>query len=67
MTVNGQPTPTYPTVREMGSAKWSFDQPFYLILFMQTGVKRVGKVDPADYPIHLEVDWVRVLKRAVDN
>ena len=31
---------------------------------MQIGGKWVGETDPADYPAHLEVDWVRVWKRA---
>ena len=63
LTVNGQPTLTYPKAAEKEPAQWPFDHPFYLILSMQIGGKWVGEADPADYPAWLEIDWVRVFQR----
>ncbi|GAA5483204.1 glycoside hydrolase family 16 protein [Haloferula sargassicola] len=62
-TVNGQPTLTYPRMPEKGPEQWPFDQRFHFILSMQIGGKWVGEPDPADYPAHLEVDWIRVFKK----
>ena len=70
-TVNGKPTHTYPRVPSQGDVQWPFHRPFYLILSMQIGGKWVngsGPTDPAHYPAGLEIDWVRVYRRAsVDN
>lgn len=67
MTVNGKPTHTYPRVEKLGDEQWPFKQKFYFILSMQIGggwVNQTGATDPTDYPAGMEVDWIRVYKRA---
>lgn len=63
-TVNGKPTMTYPKVAEKGPEQWPFDGPFYLIFSMQVEGNWVGEADPKDYPAHMEIDWVRVYRKA---
>ncbi|MFC4991777.1 glycoside hydrolase family 16 protein [Rubritalea tangerina] len=67
-TVNGKPSHSYPRRPELGDSQYPFQQPFYLILSMQIGGKWVNSPDrgpsnPAHYPAHLEVDWIRVFKK----
>ena len=66
-TVNGRPAFTYPRVPDFGEKQWPFNQPFYFILSMQIGgkwVNRSGPSNPDHYPVWMDVDWVRVYKRA---
>lgn len=66
LTVNGEPTHTYPRVPEKGDKQWPFDDPFYFVLSMQIGGKWVNKsisTNPDHYPANMEVDWVRVYSR----
>lgn len=65
LTVNGAKTLTYPRVPAKGDKQWPFKQPFYIIMSMQIGGSWVGAGDPADknYPIAMEIDWVRVYER----
>ncbi|MCB0667184.1 MAG: glycoside hydrolase family 16 protein [Saprospiraceae bacterium] len=62
-TVNGQETFIYPRWENVDSSQWPFDQPFYLLVDMQLGGSWVGKVDPADLPTHMIVDWIRVYQQ----
>ncbi|QDU55995.1 glycoside hydrolase family 16 protein [Aeoliella mucimassa] len=67
MTINGEPTHTYPRVEALGEEQWPFCQEFYFILSMQVGggwVNQTGPTDPAHYPAGMEIDWVRVYKPA---
>lgn len=64
-TVNGKNTFTYPRLPKEDASQYPFTQPFYIILSMQIGgswVNGSGPTNPAHYPSHLEVDWVRVYK-----
>ena len=45
------------------NGKLDIDQPFYLLVDMQLGGSWVGKVDPADMPTHMIVDWIRVYQQ----
>lgn len=59
-TLNGAETFVYPRVEGVDPTQWPFDQPFYLMIDMQLGGSWVGEVDPADLPVQMIVDWVRV-------
>ena len=66
LTVNGQPTLTYPRIPDKGADQWPFKQPFYFVLSMQIGGKWVNgfmPTDAADYPAEMAIDWVRVYTR----
>ncbi len=64
-TVNGAPTMTYSRDPAKGETQWPFKQPFYIILSMQIGGSWVGAGNPSDpnYPIDMEVDWIRVYEK----
>lgn len=57
--VNGQRTFAYPRIETDIEGQFPFDIPQYLLIDMQLGGQWVGRVDPADLPIEMEVDWVR--------
>ena len=61
-TVNGERTFIYPRVENVDPTQWPFDQSFYLMIDMQLGGSWVGDVDPADLPVSMIIDWVRVYK-----
>lgn len=50
------------TARREGLDRW-FDRPMYLILNLAVGGYWGGKVDAADFPANLQVDYVRVYQR----
>ncbi len=51
--------------KEIGDTinEWPFDQPFYLLINLAVGGWYGGKIDDADFPYHLEVDYVRLYQR----
>jgi len=51
---------TYTKSDDADSKSWPFDQPFYLILNQSGGLGWPGKLDEADLPFYMHVDWVRV-------
>lgn len=61
--INGKHTFTYPRIETDKEGQFPFDRPFYLMLDMQLGGAWVGKVDPADLPVEMWIDWVRFYKR----
>lgn len=61
--VNGRKTFTYRRDGGKGPLQWPFTRPMYVILSMQIGGKWVGKENPAHYPAHMEIDWVRAYAR----
>ncbi|WP_249219750.1 glycoside hydrolase family 16 protein [Chitinophaga sp. HK235] len=58
--LNGQDTFTYPRVKDVDPSQWPYDQPFYILIDQQLGGNWVGKVNPADLPVQMIVDWVKV-------
>lgn len=58
--LNGEKTFVYPRLKNVDPTQWPFDQPFYIMIDMQLGGSWVGKVDPADLPVQMIVDWVKV-------
>lgn len=59
--INGKETFAYPRVpAEKENGQWPFTTPFYILLDMQVEGSWVGKADPAQYPIEMKIDWVRV-------
>ena len=61
--VNGQRTFAYPKIETDQEGQYPFDKPYYLLIDMQLGGSWVGKVDPADLPIEMAVEWVRYYKK----
>lgn len=59
-TVNGKPSYTYPKLDGADPAQWPFDQPFYVMLDQQLGGGWVGEIDPADLPVRVIIDWIRL-------
>lgn len=62
--INHQYTYTYHRIPEReADGQYPFCIPQYLLLDMQLGGGWVGKVDDADLPVEMEIDWVRFYER----
>lgn len=61
--INNKHTFTYPRIQTDKEGQYPFNQPFYLLIDMQLGGSWVGKVDPKDLPVEMEVDWVRFYQK----
>jgi len=61
--VNGHRTLCYPRIETDLEWQFPFDRPFLLLLDMQLGGLeddyRIGKPDPNDLPVEMQIDWVR--------
>jgi hypothetical protein len=58
--INGQKTFTYPRIKTDKEGQFPFSEhKYYLLLDMQLGGSWVGKVNPDDLPVEMEIDWVR--------
>lgn len=58
--INGEVTNVYPKIDSLQHlGQFPFYVPQYLLIDMQLGGNWVGKVDPADLPVEMEVDWVK--------
>lgn len=59
--INGVKTLCYPRVpEEEANGQYPFLRPQYMLIDMQLGGSWVGKVNPEDLPVDMEIDWVRV-------
>ena len=61
--VNRQRIFAYPQIETDQPGQYPFDRPFYLLIDMQLGGNWVGKVNPEDLPVKMEIDWVRFYKK----
>lgn len=61
---NGKKVLTYPRVEALAKdGEYPFaDHPFYLILSSQIQGEWVGNADPAEYPVEMRIDWVKVYR-----
>lgn len=58
--INNKRTFSYPRIQTDKEGQYPFDKyKYYLLLDMQLGGSWVGKVEPADLPVEMEIDWVR--------
>lgn len=59
-TVNDKETLYYPKVDSLlNKGEFPFFRDWYLMLDMQIGGSWVGPVDPNDFPVEMEIDWVK--------
>ena len=61
--INNKHTFTYPRIQTDKEGQYPFNQPYYLLIDMQLGGSWVGKVNPEDLPVEMEVDWVRFYQK----
>lgn len=62
--INGNRTFAYPRIETDKEGQYPFaDKAFYLLIDMQLGGSWVGKIDPAELPVEMEIDWVRYYKK----
>ena len=57
--INGNHTLTYPRIETDKKGQYPFGTPYYLLIDMQIEGSWVGKANPAEYPVRMEVDWVK--------
>lgn len=58
--VNGKKTFAYPRIQTDKEGQYPFSNyKHYLLIDMQLGGSWVGRVDPADLPVEMEIDWVK--------
>lgn len=60
--INGVNTMNYPRLTPRPQGQYPFIHPWYILIDMQLEGSWVGKADPADLPVEMEVDWVRYYK-----
>lgn len=60
--INGNHTFTYPKIETDKKGQYPFGTPYYLLIDMQIEGTWVGKADPKEYPVKMEVDWVKMYK-----
>ena len=60
-TLNGKKTFEYPRIETDVEGQFPYDdEPYYILMDMQLGGSWVGNVDPAQLPVEMEIDWIRV-------
>lgn len=57
--INGKKTSEYPKINGGAEGQFPYFRPMYLLIDMQLGGQWVGKVNPDDLPIQMDIDYVR--------
>lgn len=57
--INGKKTSEYPKINDGAEGQYPYYRPMYLLIDMQLGGQWVGKVNPADLPTDMQIDYVR--------
>ena len=57
--INGRTSFAYPRIETTDKGQYPFGEPFYLLVDMQIEGSWVGKADPKQLPVEMEVDWVK--------
>ena len=60
--INGENTFSYPRIQTDKEGQYPFGAPFYLLIDMQIEGSWVGKADPSQLPVKMEIDWVKMYK-----
>ena len=57
--INGKTSFSYPRIETTDKGQYPFGTPYFLLVDMQIQGSWVGKADPKQLPIEMEVDWVK--------
>lgn len=60
--VNGKRTFSYPRIETDKEGQYPFTTEYYLLIDMQLGGDWVGKIDPSNLPVDMEIDWVKMYR-----
>ncbi len=60
--INGEKTFSYPRIQTDKEGQYPFGDSFYLLIDMQIEGSWVGKADPSQLPVKMEIDWVKMYK-----
>lgn len=60
--INSKKTFSYPRIQTDKEGQYPFGAPFYLLIDMQIEGSWVGKADPSQLPVKMEIDWVKMYK-----
>lgn len=60
--INGEKTFSYPRIQTDKEGQYPFGAPYYLLIDMQIEGSWVGKADPSQLPVKMEIDWVKMYK-----
>ena len=60
LSINGTKTLTYPRINTDKRGQYPFGQPSYLLIDVQIEGSWVGKARPEEYPVQMEIDWVKM-------
>lgn len=59
LSINGKTSLVYPRIETTDKGQFPFGTPYYLLIDMQIEGSWVGKADPKQLPVEMEIDWVK--------